>query len=44
MTYSPYQPIDLIFNPISDLVKYALAADMELTQSHTINLVLVILH
>ena len=43
-TYNPSQPIDLIFNSIDNLVKYALAAEAELTQSQTINLSLVILH
>ena len=44
MTYDPAQPIDLIFNYINNLVKYALASEAELTQRQTINLALVILH
>ena len=44
MTYDPAQPIDIIFNSINDLVKYARAAEAELTQSQKINLALIILH
>ena len=44
MTYDPSQPITIIFNSIDDLVKYARAAEAELTQIQTINLALVILH
>ena len=39
-----HKPIDLIFNFIDDLVKYARSAKSELTQSETINLALVIFH
>ena len=44
MTYNPDQPIYIIFNSIDDLLKYAIAAEVELTQSQTINLAPVILH
>ena len=44
MTYNPAQPMDIIFNSMDDLVKYAEAAEAELTQSQTINLALIILH
>ena len=44
MIYDPAQPIDIIFNSIDDLVEYARAAEVELTQSQTINLALVILN
>ena len=37
------QPINIIFNSIDDLVEYARAAEVELTQIQTINLALVIL-
>ena len=33
MTYDPDQPINIIFNSIDDLVKYARAAEAELNQS-----------
>ena len=42
--YKPYQPIDIIFNSINDLVEYAKSAKAELTQSQTRNLALVILN
>ena len=44
MIYDPAQPIDIIFNYIDDLVEYAGAAEVELTQIQTINLALVILN
>ena len=44
MAYDSAQPIDIIFNSINDLVKYARAAEAELTQSKTIKLALFILH
>ena len=44
MIYNPAQPIDIIFNSINDLVKYARTPEAELTQSHIINLALVILN
>ena len=44
MIYDPAQPIDIIFNAIGNLVEYTRAAEIELTQSQTINLALVILN
>ena len=44
MIYNPDQPIDIILNSIDDLVEYERAAELELTQSQTINLTLVILN
>ena len=38
------QPINLILNSFEDLVKYAIAAKAELTQSQAINLALVIIY
>ena len=44
LTYNPARPINIIFNSIDNLVKYARAAEAELSQSQTINLTLIILH
>ena len=44
MIYDLSQKIGIIFNSIDDLVEYARAAEAELTQNQTINLVLVILN
>ena len=44
MIYNPAQPIYIIFNAIYDLVEYARAAEVELTQRQTINLALDILN
>ena len=44
MIYDPAQPIAIIFNSIGDPVEYTRAAEAELTQSQTINLVLFILN
>ena len=44
MIYDPAQPIDIIFNSIDDLVEYARGAEVGLTQSQSINIVLVILN
>ena len=44
MTYDLDQPINIIFKSINNLVKSTRVAEVELTQSQTINLALVILH
>ena len=44
MTCNLAQPMDLIVNSIDDLVKHALAAEAELTQSQKMNLALIIFH
>ena len=44
MIYDLAQPINIIFNVIDDWVEYARAVEVELTQSQTINLALVILN
>ena len=44
MIYDPSQPIDSIFNDIDEMVEYTIAAEVESTQSQTINLALVILN
>ena len=44
MIYNPAQPIDIIFNPINDLVEYTRAVEEELNYSQKINLALVILN
>ena len=44
MIYNTAQPIDIIFNSIDNLVEYERVAEVELTQSQTINLALIILN
>ena len=44
MIYDPAQRINIIFNSIDNRVEYARAEEVELTQSQTINLALIILN